>query len=91
MTSIVYSNAPVFKNYQSGIITANADECNPKKANLNVLIVGYGKDDETGQGFFIVKNNWGTKWGEQGYARISDSNDNVCGILTKGWLYQISG
>jgi len=34
-----------------------------------VLIVGY---DDAGQ-YFIVKNSWGTDWGEDGYARISYS------------------
>ncbi len=34
-----------------------------------MLIVGY---DDAGQ-YFIIKNSWGTGWGEDGYARISYS------------------
>ena len=49
-----------------------------------VLIVGYGQDATTNIQYYIVKNSWGTTWGENGYARIKinpDKNDEgVCGI-----------
>ena len=41
--------------------------------NLFVVIVGYGKDQQ-GEEFFLVKNNWGTDWGENGYVKISTSD-----------------
>ena len=36
--------------------------------NHSVLIIGYGT--EKGINYFIVKNSYGTRWGEKGYARI---------------------
>lgn len=42
-----------------------------------VLVVGYG--EEKGTPYWIVKNSWGTEWGEDGYFRIMRGNDE-CSI-----------
>ena len=49
--------------------------------NHAVTAVGYGS--ENGKNFFLVRNSWGTGWGEQGYIRFSRDNqtpDGICGI-----------
>ncbi len=50
--------------------------------NHAVLAVGYGTTS-TGSDYWIVKNSWGTGWGESGYVRMlrsySDSR-GMCGI-----------
>jgi C1A family cysteine protease len=43
-----------------------------------VIIVGYGIAYPTdprlpGKEYFIIRNSWGTDWGEGGYARITAS------------------
>jgi KDEL-tailed cysteine endopeptidase len=47
-----------------------------------VLAVGYGKSTVRPKGpYIIVKNQWGSSWGDGGYAKINLSKKNICGIL----------
>jgi cathepsin L len=74
----VASSAPIFRHYSSGVITNELD-CG-YDVNHGVLAVGYGK--ENNEEYFLIKNSWGTSWGEQGYVKISTSWKNVCGVLS---------
>lgn len=65
-----------FQGYKSGVITTGCGQ----NLDHGVLAVGYGTLNN--QEFFLVKNSWGTGWGDQGYVRISTSASNVCGILS---------
>jgi len=62
-TFTVYSD---FFSYRSGVYTYTSGTYQGGHA---VLIVGY---DDPGQ-YFIVKNSWGTGWGEAGFFRIAYS------------------
>jgi C1A family cysteine protease len=68
----IEADQAAFQHYNKGIITGLIN-CGPN-LDHGVLAVGYGS------GYFKVKNSWGSRWGEHGYVRISDSGD-TCGIL----------
>ncbi|CAL9691556.1 unnamed protein product [Knipowitschia caucasica] len=67
-----------FHLYKGGIYSD--PKCNPNSINHAVLIVGYGTDK--GQDYWLVKNSWGSSWGESGYIRIARNAKNTCGIAS---------
>ena len=43
-----------------------------------VQLVGYGTDSKDGD-YWIVRNSWGTEWGEDGYIRLKRESETQCG------------
>ncbi|XP_078077939.1 dipeptidyl peptidase 1 [Mustelus asterias] len=80
--SVAFEVYPDFMAYRGGIYyhTGLRDPFNPfELTNHAVLLVGYGSDPQTKQNYWIVKNSWGTDWGENGYFRILRGRDE-CAI-----------
>ena len=75
----IEADTKYFQSYSSGVLTSSSCGTN---LDHGVLIVGYGS--ENGQKYWLVKNSWGTTWGDQGYVKIarSDSTNDagICGI-----------
>jgi len=68
-----------FQLYKSGIFTGQCGS----KLDHGVLLVGYGPD------YYLVKNSWGTSWGDGGYIKLGlgpefNNGDGQCGMLLQG-------
>jgi len=67
-----------FRHYKSGVY--NEPSCT-KHCDHAVAVVGYDTTED-GEEYYIVRNSWGTKWGEDGYVKMPRNKDGFCGIDT---------
>ena len=75
----IEADTRTFQLYTGGVLTSDACGTN---LDHGVLVVGYGSESNTP--YWLVKNSWGTSWGEDGYIKIGKSSsthsDGICGI-----------
>ncbi|KAI0524363.1 hypothetical protein KFK09_003730 [Dendrobium nobile] len=67
-----------FTFYSGGLFTG---PCGTKLDHA-VTVVGYGTEED-GTDYWLMKNSWGTSWGEEGYIRIQrnvEAAEGLCGI-----------
>lgn len=64
---------PELHNYTGGIFEDKT--VFPNSTNHAVSVVGYGV--ENGVKYWLVRNSWGTSWGEDGFFRIVRGTNNI--------------
>jgi len=72
--SVVVAAHSSFQHYSGGVFSDPS--CQYQQLNHAVLAVGYQK---SGTSYWIVKNSWGSSWGDQGYINMK-IGENSCGI-----------
>ncbi|XP_020097748.1 ervatamin-B-like [Ananas comosus] len=74
-------DAAAIQHYSGGIFDG------PCGSSINhaMCIVGYGQNDDAGTKYWIVKNSWGTSWGDEGYIYFQKdvaAPEGMCGLAT---------
>ena len=85
LAKVVAENGPVsvaidasgFQHYRGGLFYE--PHCSSTYLSHAVIVVGYAAD------YWIIKNSWGTQWGEEGYINMAKDRENNCGIATYPW------
>ena len=72
----IEADRAVFQLYNGGVFDSTS--CGTS-LDHGVALVGFGT--ESGQDYFILRNSWGTSWGEQGYMKLAaTSGAGICGV-----------
>ncbi len=78
----VYSNLPAFTGYSGGVYedsntTCFSSPCYYTPTDHIIALVGWDDTAVPANGYWILRNSWGTSWGESGYMRIKYTSARV--------------
>ena len=82
--SICIMASKSFINYKSGVYNGPCASAVIQQ-NHCVSIVGYSVEDK----YWLVRNTWGTDWGEDGYIRMA-MGSNLCGITNEATIVNVT-
>ena len=81
MMQEIYQRGPIacgiavpeeLEDYTGGIY---CDKTGDKNIVHDISVVGYGEED--GTPYWLVRNSWGTHWGEEGFFRVCRGSNNI--------------
>ena len=77
-------DAAPFRGYRGGLLKCTVNDTQVDDA---MTVVGYNTDDKD-KPYWIVKNSWGTDWGEQGYLMLAMGKQD-CGASLAPWTVTV--
>lgn len=73
-SDFMYYNGGVYHSVDAEWVRKGLDKPEWEKVDHSVLLYGWG-ETETGQKYWILRNSWGSDWGEDGDFRIKRGVD----------------
>ena len=67
-----------WKSYEGGVFSG-CDFADNIDIDHVVILIGYGTDASTGQDYWLIRNSWSPRWGEQGTIRLARHANAQCG------------
>ncbi len=64
---------PAFQAFAGGIFDEHISTIGPRDVNHGIVIVGWDDSKKS----YLIKNSWGTQWGEKGYMWIEYGCNNI--------------
>lgn len=61
-----------FQHYRGGVFNGPCT----RPVNHAVIVTGYGGN------YWLIKNSWGSRWGERGYMRLARNHNNLCHVAS---------
>jgi len=71
---VVSVDASRWSMYSDGVFNGCARDAT---VNHAVMMVGYGRDEQRGMDYWLIRNSWGSGWGEDGFIRIQRHSGDV--------------
>ncbi|CAF2421402.1 unnamed protein product [Rotaria sp. Silwood2] len=84
------ADSKLFMFYKSGVL--NINNCPTRRQDMDhaMVVVGYGYDSALQMPYWIIKNSWAQKWGENGYLRLAKDKGNMCGIASMAYYAKLT-
>lgn len=84
------AESKLFMFYKSGILSI--DNCPTRRSEMDhaMVVVGYDYDSTLKTSYWIIKNSWAEKWGENGYFRLVKDKKNMCGVASMAYYAKLT-
>jgi len=86
LSVVIEADSSDFQSYESGVLVWAACDC-ASGADHAVIAVGWGVDSVSGLTYILIRNSWGSTWGESGYFRVeyAPSYYDSCYVTGSAW------